>query len=404
MIKYVSSSFIVFGLLYIPLASVTSLLVGGKYNIISSFIGVLFLFLGFLMQRQNMKPQKNDILLITIIILNLIYLALNSIFNIISSSSINYLFINFTFLLHIPFGFIVFKNIKNKESVLKVLFFFLLYYVIILTILSFKALHKHGFNLEQFRYILSLEFQDNGLYINFLALRNFIITTLFLLVYHTTSSKVKKNTVILVLVYLTLFSFFSGSRQALLGIMGITFIYFLIIKRYNKRSVVRWIVVLFFGLLFMPKEIFNIGIIEDVFYNRFFLDNNFFLETDVDRVNLLNSGFEIFLSNPVFGVGESLNYLLSRDPHNTYIQILAEKGIIGLILFLLIFVFFFRLKGSDRQLYWLKNSFILFIIIIYLFTNTILSSYDLFMTLTFVSVLCNSNINFNYETKNSNFK
>jgi O-antigen ligase len=59
----------------------------------------------------------------------------------------------------------------------------------------------------------------------------------------------------------------------------------------------------------------------------------------VDRFEFWRRGWEIFRANPVFGVG--LNGFESRvgqTPHNSFIQILAEGGIVNFTLFAVIFL------------------------------------------------------------------
>ncbi len=84
------------------------------------------------------------------------------------------------------------------------------------------------------------------------------------------------------------------------------------------------------------------------------------------RLNMIKVGSEIFISHPIAGVGvgdsndEFKKIIHSKYPrlkcllpynhlHNQYIQIMAQVGIIGLILLLLIFYFFFR-ESKDKKL------------------------------------------------------
>jgi putative inorganic carbon (hco3(-)) transporter len=59
----------------------------------------------------------------------------------------------------------------------------------------------------------------------------------------------------------------------------------------------------------------------------------------VDRFEFWRRGWEIFRANPVFGVGVGgFEYIVGQTPHNSFIQVLAEGGIVNIILFALIFL------------------------------------------------------------------
>lgn len=61
-----------------------------------------------------------------------------------------------------------------------------------------------------------------------------------------------------------------------------------------------------------------------------------------DRTNRWRAAFDIFFSSPIFGVGEgayknitSRIYGFSGSPHNSFLQIMAYGGVVGLFLFLI---------------------------------------------------------------------
>jgi len=74
---------------------------------------------------------------------------------------------------------------------------------------------------------------------------------------------------------------------------------------------------------------------------------------------LYNSAYRLWLKKPLIGYGlknyrvncdielidinpSSLHQLCSTHPHNFYLEILSESGLIGLIFFLLLFYFYFK--------------------------------------------------------------
>jgi len=69
------------------------------------------------------------------------------------------------------------------------------------------------------------------------------------------------------------------------------------------------------------------------------------------RFNLYNKAWEMFLQNPILGIGWSeyasrVDYMYFgdneyRDVHNVYLQLLTETGIIGFLVFMILFVYAF---------------------------------------------------------------
>ena len=74
---------------------------------------------------------------------------------------------------------------------------------------------------------------------------------------------------------------------------------------------------------------------------------------------LFNSGYRLWIKNPIFGVGvknfriecddqlvdiltENPSQLCSSHPHNLYLEILTETGFFGLILFISLFLSYYR--------------------------------------------------------------
>lgn len=67
------------------------------------------------------------------------------------------------------------------------------------------------------------------------------------------------------------------------------------------------------------------------------------------RFTLWDKAFEMFNSNPIFGVGfNTYRYLYGWDTHNNFLKILAESGIIGFLIYLYLYYLAFR---SGWQLY-----------------------------------------------------
>jgi O-antigen ligase len=87
---------------------------------------------------------------------------------------------------------------------------------------------------------------------------------------------------------------------------------------------------------------------------------------DEQRWDILNQGWEDFVSSPIVGIGlgnnKSMNKIYSKISHNDYLQILAELGILGMILFASILiiigvrVFYAKTVPVARDQFWVIMS------------------------------------------------
>ncbi|MFN7065130.1 MAG: O-antigen ligase family protein [Aquificaceae bacterium] len=102
-------------------------------------------------------------------------------------------------------------------------------------------------------------------------------------------------------------------------------------------------------------SIASIIVVYFIFFKEYLMERLIFIEQHIEfRLNFWKAGIEIFLSNPLFGVGygEVGRYLQpyfakglidnTAHCHNTYITVLAENGIIGFILLIVFFVYFIK--------------------------------------------------------------
>lgn len=103
-------------------------------------------------------------------------------------------------------------------------------------------------------------------------------------------------------------------------------------------------------------------------------------ESNDERKKLIEIAIEEFMDSKIVGVGlgnynnyaqEELRYKLSSDiitPHNLYLEILSECGIIGLILFLNILLPLIKILFKSKINLYTKNM-IIYIVIYYLFST-----------------------------------
>jgi O-antigen ligase len=114
-------------------------------------------------------------------------------------------------------------------------------------------------------------------------------------------------------------------------------------------------------------------------------DTSTVAESDLDgsaaeRLEILKRGWQIFLDNPIFGVGLGAYELANaayapwlsdggyKDTHNTYLNLAVETGLVGLVLWCALIVSTLRyarrsrrLAGAGRmatQQYWVERAFV----------------------------------------------
>lgn len=175
------------------------------------------------------------------------------------------------------------------------------------------------------------------------AARYFIIALVFFYYLRSKTEKPFLKFFYLVGIFITFFGvFFTVSRSGMLllfGALGLILIFQPRVK--NKVGLILLTIVALVVLSFFAESIFRI--IGDIFPA---------IQEGSDtvglRYNLWRAGWNMWLDHPITGVGiGQYNYLLRHymvgfegptvnfaSPHNTYVQVLSETGIIGFILFM----------------------------------------------------------------------
>jgi len=166
----------------------------------------------------------------------------------------------------------------------------------------------------------------------------------------TGSFFLKKSTKLLVLLFILYIAFFfTLSRSSILAlfIILIPFIFSVIKKRRTFKIVVSFMLILIPMLLLAYHYWDDISII--LKSRQFFEDSN--------RMKIYQHAFDLFLSHPL-GVGFN-NYSAYRlflygqfsqpNAHNSWLTLLAEDGIQGLIFYILYFLFFLKATFKSRS-------------------------------------------------------
>tara|TARA_B110000027_G_C16105063_1_gene294877 strand:+ start:35 stop:916 length:882 start_codon:yes stop_codon:yes gene_type:complete len=206
-----------------------------------------------------------------------------------------------------------------------------------------------------------------------LVLGSYIVRTMYLLIglIALTQNIINKNIVFIIVLFGTILAFISGERSAFaLSILG--FVFFLLnINIFNKRKIVFFVISLItiISLLttFNPtskqrflQTISDISTAENILY------------FSKGHESHLKSAYLMFENNKLFGQGPNMFRILcdnkefninkkscSTHPHNFYIQLLAETGIVGtfFIFYLLFQIIILSLNNIIRIIKKEKNTF-----------------------------------------------
>lgn len=146
----------------------------------------------------------------------------------------------------------------------------------------------------------------------------------------------------------------SGERAALISFFIIFFIMILILeKKYRKKILIFFLLwIVFFATLIQNNEYYYNRIIKKplVEINNTIENNN--IVVNKKYTEMYNTSIKMFAKNYILGIGvknfrkDCLKEIYSKDslngcsthPHHTYLQILAEIGIFGFVILILIFL------------------------------------------------------------------
>ena len=166
----------------------------------------------------------------------------------------------------------------------------------------------------------------------------------------------------------------SNGIKALLG----TILFLLFYKGFNSRVKIG-IFVSFFLIIFLI--IFNSNFLKI----RFLYQLKTYINTDNVYFSLYKSGYQVFKNNPIVGVGnknyrietcrgniekstKNNNYICQTHPHQIYFEILAEHGLVGLlvIFYLLYKLIFSKIRKSLKGNNYIQIGSLIYLLLIFL--------------------------------------
>ena len=343
-----------FDRLYLLLISILPISIVAGPSI--SLFNVLLLAIFFLINFKSSEIKIQNKFLIYLLVTLYVYLIFNSFISIDYKEGIyrNLGFIRFI-ILFIAINFF-FKISKNKNK-------FLNFWSIIILIVVFDSFIEFGFGTNLLGYgddiyvdrIVSF-FKDEPIVGAYLLGFNFLIIGYLFERFYKQSLRLKL-VLFLILFILVGCILITGERSnGIKAIIGLTIFLFL----NNKISIKTKISIFLFSLFFTGlvitnssylkvrygQQLFSI-LLNDDQREKFFDGGNIYLR-------LYKSGFAVFKDYPIFGVGNKNyrvittqnietkindNYVLNTHPHQIYIELLSEHGLIGTIILLSIFFY-----------------------------------------------------------------
>ena len=142
------------------------------------------------------------------------------------------------------------------------------------------------------------------------------------------------------------------SRGSILGLACAIVLIILLTLKYRQKltriSTIAIVVIILGGLItwksWFPKAL--LSRIEGTVTHDAYLEETTFDKGTEERIDIWKSGMELVKINPLFGIGfKKVQYTLNVDPHNSFILVLAEMGISGLLFFLLFIIGIARESG-----------------------------------------------------------
>ena len=186
------------------------------------------------------------------------------------------------------------------------------------------------------------------------------------------------------------------SRGAILA-FSLSFLYFILYEKNISSTIKRAIkIVVPLIIVLFILNIISDGLVFDIFIKRFSESLN---DGGSGRMNLWDESFKIFNNHPILGIGlnNSRYYISGTYIHNTFLQVLAETGIVGFA-FYIIYILLIYLESKKIDVF-NKNNFFRSITICFLFQMFLLS---ILLQESFFTYLALLKVTYDYTYKKEN--
>jgi len=333
-----------------------SILIGSLISL-SIIILITLSFFFILFKKDNFLLLKNNSILLLSCLY--IYLLFNSMISLdfYLGAERNFGFIRFIFLF-IAINYFFF-NYKNIDIIFKI---WTLVFIIVLFDVSYEFLVGNnllGFESVNKKRIVSF-FKDELIVGSFITGFAFIIIG-YLFKNFEKIERYKQTLIYLLMIFIVICLILSGERSNTIRLI-IGFIIFLCLNgkiRAKAKLLFFSIISIFFLTLF-----FSSGYVKHRYYNDLIEKiSDKEIRQDYIYFKLYKSGIEVFKKYPIFGVGNknyrietckkserAINpYICNTHPHQVYVELLSEHGLVGTVLIISI-IFFLIMKNFKTML------------------------------------------------------
>ena len=329
-------------------------------TLVSESIIVLLSILFLFKFKQELIMDETKPLMIS-----LIFIWIYLIFNLIFSYNLNNSFLrNIFFFKYILFVLGTIKYFTSRETFIKYMFSF---WIFILLIFSSDIYYQFIFKENIFGYVTKIpEHRASGLMFGELKAGSLLfglslVPTIYFL---KNISYGRKYLIFSILIYFVLAIYVTGERSSFLKTLTLILPILFFIKKKNLYQIIS-VLLIFLAIvatIFLNKETFKSKYYEQILlpiknYNYDiikFIDSTIYGRHKVDALNLFNESkffgvgnknFRIicdkdkydFLSNDKFK-----DSLCTTHPHQFYYELLSEQGLVGIGVFILMFLLFFK--------------------------------------------------------------
>ena len=253
------------------------------------------------------------------------------------------------------FSLAVWYLLDNKENLIKrlTLFFILAYLLSFIDGYHQYIYGENIFGLPSPSNRLTLLLSENLLMGHYLV-RLFPLFAALIVIQNSTNKFI--NILIISCIFITTdVLIFISSERTSLGLMLISTIMIIIfVKRYKMIRIITFLISIILMYLILnnnlevKNRIVDQTIIEMNLFDKSNLDNDRIILFSAEHEGMFLNSFKMYLENPIFGVGPRLyrvkcsdkiynSEFCSTHPHNTYLQVAAETGSIGLTFVFLLF-------------------------------------------------------------------
>lgn len=354
------------------------LLISLKIDIKLVYISNLFMIFNLILYNYIYKISRikqNSLILIylTFFIYTLfsLFLSIDLVMGLLRSINILFILINLV---------VIYNIIIHLNNINPVIYAFILFSVINFLLLN-NIITYFPEPFVESRFVGTL---DNS---NTLAI--YLFLTIFLSMYY-----INKNPILFYSKYLLSFNILfvmytltaTGSKKGIILTIILILIYLVSNIRLDKTIFTKLIkfILIFTIIIFTVKEIVNLELLIDNF-DRIIKRMTLAYEgisgiggdtSTTDRLVLIEIAFEHFLSNPLFGIGNtSFTAMYGFYAHNNYVDLLANLGIIGFLIYysihVLLIIKILKIKEAS-----IKFLFLFFILTILLMDIALVSYYS----------------------------